>query len=51
LVGQGHRVSHQTVARLLQALGYSLQVNRKTREGASHPRVYAPAWAVWVLRR
>jgi transposase len=37
LVGQGHRVSHQTVARLLQALGYSLQVNRKTREGASHP--------------
>jgi len=37
LVGQGHRVSHQTVARLLQALGYNLQVNRKTREGASHP--------------
>jgi Rhodopirellula transposase DDE domain len=37
LVGQGHRVSHQTVARLLQAMGYNLQVNRKTREGASHP--------------
>jgi hypothetical protein len=37
LVGQGHRVSHQTIARLLQALGYNLQVNRKTREGASHP--------------
>jgi transposase len=37
LMGQGHRVSHQTVARLLQALGYNLQVNRKTREGASHP--------------
>jgi hypothetical protein len=36
-VGQGHRVSHQTVARLLQAMGYNLQVNRKTREGASHP--------------
>jgi hypothetical protein len=37
LIGQGHRVSHQTVARLLQAMGYNLQVNRKTREGASHP--------------
>jgi hypothetical protein len=37
LVDQGHQVSHQTVARLLQATGYNLQVNRKTREGASHP--------------
>ena len=37
LVDQGHQVSHQTVARLLQASGYNLQVNRKTREGASHP--------------
>ena len=37
LTGQGHRVSHQTVARLLQAMGYNLQVNRKIREGASHP--------------
>ena len=37
LIGQGHRVSHQTVARSLQAMGYNLQVNRKTREGASHP--------------
>jgi Rhodopirellula transposase DDE domain len=37
LIGQGHRVSHQTVARLLQAAGYNLQVNRKTREGESHP--------------
>jgi len=37
LVHQGHQVSHQTVARLLQAIGYNLQVNRKTREGASHP--------------
>jgi transposase len=33
----GHRVSHETVARLLRSLGYSLQANRKTREGASHP--------------
>jgi hypothetical protein len=34
---QGHRVSHHTVARLLDALDYSLQGNRKTREGRSHP--------------
>jgi hypothetical protein len=37
LVDQGHRVSHQTVARLLQGLAYHLQVNRKNREGDSHP--------------
>jgi hypothetical protein len=37
LVDRGHRVSHQTVARLLQASGYNLQVNRKSREGDSHP--------------
>ena len=34
---QGHTVSHPTVATLLHHLGYSLQVNRKTREGSSHP--------------
>src|SRR5207253_2982834 len=34
---QGHDVSHQTVALLLHHLGYSLQGNRKTREGSSHP--------------
>jgi hypothetical protein len=34
---QGHDVSHQTVAVLLRCLGYSLQANRKTREGTSHP--------------
>jgi transposase len=33
----GHRVSHSSVRTLLQRLGYSLQANRKTREGASHP--------------
>jgi transposase len=32
----GHRVSHNTVGTLLRALGYSLQANRKTREGTSH---------------
>jgi transposase len=34
---RGHPVSDRTVGRLLQELGYSLQANRKTREGASHP--------------
>jgi hypothetical protein len=34
---QGHAVSHQTVAALLDDLGYSLQANRKTREGSQHP--------------
>ncbi|MDQ5834694.1 MAG: ISAzo13 family transposase [Actinomycetota bacterium] len=34
---QGHQVSHETVAKLLRGLGYSLQANRKTLEGASHP--------------
>jgi hypothetical protein len=33
----GHRISHQVVADLLHELGYSLQANRKTKEGASHP--------------
>jgi len=37
LRGQGHRVSHETVAKLLRVLGYSLQANRKTLEGVSHP--------------
>jgi hypothetical protein len=35
---QGHRVSHHSAARLLAAeLGYSLQGNAKTLEGAQHP--------------
>ncbi|MFQ5939838.1 MAG: ISAzo13 family transposase, partial [Alphaproteobacteria bacterium] len=33
----GHQVSRGTVASLLRELGYSLQANRKTREGADHP--------------
>jgi transposase len=32
-----HQVSHQVVADLLHALGYSLQANRKTKEGTNHP--------------
>ena len=34
---QHHRVSPRTVAALLKDAGYSLQANRKTREGAAHP--------------
>ncbi len=34
---QGHRVSHQWGAGTLRELGYSLQGNRKTREGSAHP--------------
>lgn len=33
----GHQTSHRMVAELLHDLGYSLQGNRKTREGSSHP--------------
>jgi transposase len=33
----GHEVSYPVVADLLDELGYSLQANRKTKEGADHP--------------
>jgi hypothetical protein len=34
---RGFEVSHKLVGRLLGKLGFSLQANRKTREGANHP--------------
>lgn len=34
---EGHCVSPRTVGRLLKAAGYSLQGNRKTKEGSGHP--------------
>lgn len=37
LTKQGHPVSNRTVGRLLRKAGYSLQGNRKTKEGGSHP--------------
>ena len=37
LTVQGYPVGPTTVRHLLKAAGYSLQANRKTREGASHP--------------
>ncbi len=33
----GHQVVDRTVLRLLKAKGYSLQANKKTREGIQHP--------------
>ena len=37
LTRQGHPLSPRTVGRLLKAAGYSLQSNRKTKEGKDHP--------------
>jgi hypothetical protein len=37
LTKQGHATSMKMVARLLKALGYRLQANRKRLEGAQHP--------------
>ena len=37
LRGMGHATSRRRVAELLHGLGYSLQANRKTFEGKSHP--------------
>jgi transposase len=37
LVDLGHEVSHDTIGRLLEEIGYSLQANRKTLEGKDHP--------------
>ena len=37
LTAQGHPIGPTTVRQLLREAGYSLQANRKTREGESHP--------------
>jgi hypothetical protein len=37
LAEHGFDVSHTLVAQLLREVGYSLQANRKTREGTNHP--------------
>jgi hypothetical protein len=37
LTRENHPVGPVTVSKLLRQAGYSLQANRKTREGASHP--------------
>jgi hypothetical protein len=56
LARQDHGVSDRTVARLLKQAGYSLQANRKTKEGAAHPDrnaqfEYINAQATAFLRR
>jgi transposase len=33
----GHRISHTTVGQMLHEMGFSLQANCKTKEGAQHP--------------
>jgi len=37
LAERGHPVGYRSVAKMLKDLGYSLQANAKTLEGASHP--------------
>ena len=37
LTAMGHQISHNATADLLHSLGFSLQGNRKTLEGAQHP--------------
>jgi hypothetical protein len=56
LSNQGHRVGYRTVAGLLHAAGYSLQANRKTREGGQHPDrnaqfAHINAHAQWMQQR
>jgi len=34
---QGYQISHETVRKCLQTLGFSLQSNQKTKEGGDHP--------------
>jgi hypothetical protein len=58
LTRQGHAVGARTVAELLRGLRYSLQVNQKTREGASHPdrnaqfeHINAQTWAFQQRRQ
>src|SRR2546426_6998542 len=46
----GHEVSYPVVAELLHELGYSLQANRKTREGDSHPDRNAQFEYIWQSR-
>ncbi|MDR2569581.1 MAG: ISAzo13 family transposase [Oscillospiraceae bacterium] len=34
---KGYKISHETVRKSMQELGYSLQSNKKTKEGGTHP--------------
>jgi hypothetical protein len=46
LRAMGHSISHQLVTELLYAAGYSLQANRKSREGSNHPDRDAQFWYI-----
>ena len=46
LRAMGHSVSHQLVTELLYAAGYSLQANRKSRDGSNHPDRDAQFWYI-----
>jgi Rhodopirellula transposase DDE domain len=37
LVVLGHKISHDSVGRIREDIGYRLQANRKTEEGSDHP--------------
>ena len=37
LVALGHQISHDSVGRILEDIGYRLQADRKTEEGEDHP--------------
>ena len=37
LLGRGYQISHESVRQCLKSLGFSLQSNKKTKEGGNHP--------------
>jgi transposase len=37
LQNKGYKISHETVRCIMKELGYSLQSNKKTKEGGDHP--------------
>ena len=37
LHSRGYKISHETIRKCLQRLGFSLQSNKKTKEGGDHP--------------
>ena len=46
LRAMGHETSHRLVAALLHEMGYSLQANRKVREGVDHPDRDVQFWSI-----
>jgi transposase len=48
---QGFAISHPKVGQLLKRKGYSLQANRKTREGKQHPDRNARGCHCWLAQQ